>query len=246
MNDGVTSATITSRQEEHDALRFVSAEAACPYLDGLSSRNEVYRADHLDGAIYERLMNRFFRRSGRLVYRPRCRGCVECRPLRVPVDAFVPTRSMRRVWRRNTDLEVDRGEPRISDEKYEVFTRYLDGQHDTTMSRSYECFRDFLYDSPTETVEYCYRLGQRLVGVSLADRLPSGYSSVYMYFDPDFASRSLGTYSVLWEIEQCRQECLPFYFLGYFVADSKAMAYKSRFRPNEVLAEDDNWVTFRE
>ncbi|MDO8631842.1 MAG: arginyl-tRNA--protein transferase, partial [Phycisphaerales bacterium] len=82
--------------------------------------------------------------------------------------------------------------------------------------------------------------------VSLADRVPGGLSSVYMYFDPDDAARSLGTFSILREIEFCRREGLRYYYLGYFVAGSRTMAYKARFRPHEMLLGDDRWLTFRD
>ena len=159
---------------------------------------------------------------------------------------FKPSRSMRRVWRRNMDVGVMVREPMPTPEKFTLFTRYLDAQHDQTMARSYETFLDFLYDSPTDTYEFCYYLGCRLVGVSLADRCTQGLSSMYMYFDPDEAARSLGTFSILWEIDYCRRASWPYYYLGFYVAGSKTMAYKSRFRPNQVLAGHDCWVPFQE
>ena len=242
----VTSQPITSPQADYDALRYVSPEAPCPYLPGRKSRSEAYLAEQLDGATYERLITRGFRRSGCIVYRPACRGCSECRQLRIPVAQFTPTRSMRRVWRRNLDLRVEVGGPVATAEKYILFERYLDAQHDETMARSYETFYDFLYDSPTTTREFSHYLGERLVGASIADVCPSGLSSVYMYFDPDHAGRSLGTFSILWEVEHCRREGLAYYYLGFYVAGSRTMAYKSRFRPNEVLVGPDCWTSFRE
>ena len=236
---------ISSPQAEYDFLSDVSPEVPCPYLPGLLSRSEAYYADQLDGASHELLLARGFRRSGRIVYRPRCRRCHECRQLRVPVEKFVPTRSMRRVWRNNADLRVEVGEPAPTEEKFDLFQRYLESQHDDTMSRTWETFTEFLYDSPTETHEFRYRLGERLAGISIADRCAGGLSSVYMYFDPDDGARSLGTFSVLWEIDHCRNEGFPYYYLGFFVAGSPTMAYKARFRPNEVLVGDDRWVVFR-
>lgn len=247
MSEGpLTSEPISSRQADYDALRYVSPEMPCPYLSSRPSRSEAYLIGRLDGGTYERLMALGFRRSGRVLYRPACRGCRECRQLRVPVDQFVPTRSMRRVWRRNLDVRGRVGELVPTEEKYLLFERYLDAQHDDTMARTYESFHEFLYDSPTLTREFSYYLGERLVGVSILDVCPTGLSSVYMYFDPYYASRSLGTLSVLWEIEYCRREGLAYYYLGFFVAGGKKMAYKSRFRPNEVLAGADYWLTFRE
>lgn len=236
---------ISSAQADYDALRYLSPETPCPYLPDKKARSEAYSVDQLEGAIYERLLTRGFRRSGRVVYRPRCRGCGECRQMRVPVESFQPTRSMRRVVRRNSDVTVDQGRPSPDHEKFAIYRRYLEAQHDDSMARSYEAFCEFLYDSPMETCEFQYRLDGRLIGVSIADRLPLGLSSVYMYFDPDFAERSLGTFSVLWEIDYCRRAGLGCYYLGFYVAGSTTMSYKARFRPNEILVGDDRWVTLR-
>lgn len=247
MNDpGANEERITSRQRDYDTLRYVSAETACPYLPGRQSRCEAYSVDTLDGSMYERLLARGFRRSGRTIYRPRCRSCNECRSVRVPASRFAPSRSQRRVRRRNEDVRVEITQPEATDGKFALFCRYLDFQHDNTMTRTEEAFREFLFDSPMQTCEFDYYLGDRLVGVSLADRWARGLSSVYMFFEPDVARRSLGTFSVLYEIDFCRRERLPFYYLGYYVAECATMAYKSDFRPNEILVAENRWLGFRE
>jgi arginine-tRNA-protein transferase len=233
---------ITSPQAEYDALRNVSPERPCPYLPNRLSRSEVYLAERLPGAMYERLLARGFRRSGRVVYRPRCRHCQECRQLRVLASRFAPSRSMRRVLRRSEDVRVEMGAPQPTVEKHTLFASYLDGQHDGSMPRTYESFVEFLYDSPTRTLEFRYWLGARLVGVSLLDKCPKGLSSVYMYYDPTLPSRSLGTFSILKEIAYCREHRLPYYYLGYHVAGSKTMDYKARFRPAEVLVGENRWI----
>jgi arginine-tRNA-protein transferase len=174
---------VTSPSAQYDALRFVSEESPCPYLPGRLARSEVYRVDELLPHDYERLIGLGFRRCGRIVYRPQCRACRECRQLRVRVADFEPTRSMNRVWRLNRDITVCSQAPSPSNESYELFVRYLNNQHDGTMGRSRESFVDFLYDSPTDSVEIHYRLADRLIGVSIADHVPSGLSNVYMFFD---------------------------------------------------------------
>lgn len=243
---GIGDTMVHSSQGAYDALRHVSPETPCPYLPGRLSRSEAYFLETLDGPRHEHLLAQGFRRSGHVMYRPRCRGCSACCSLRVPVSGFRATRSMRRVWRRNGDLRVTERKPVATMAKFSLFCRYLDYQHDQTMDRSYDSFREFLYESPTATREFSYRLGRRVIGISLADRWKSGLSSVYMFFDPDFASRSLGTYSALWEIDLARREGLSYYYLGYYVAGSKTMAYKARFRPFEILLGEDHWVTVRE
>lgn len=247
MSDGQTSdEPIYSPQEAYDAARHVSAEMPCPYLSGRMARSEAYLAEALDGVLYESLLARGFRRSGRIVYRPRCRGCQECRQLRVPVREFTPSRSMRRITRRNADVRVEAGAPAPTAEKHRIYQAYLYHQHDGTMSGEYDAFLDFLYDAPIEAMEFRYLLGERLVGVSLVDCCPNGLSSVYMFYDPRHGARSLGTYSILWEIDYCRRQGLGYYYLGFYVAGSKTMEYKARFRPNQILVGSDRWITFRE
>lgn len=244
---------VWSAQGAHDELRNVSGESPCPYLPGRPMRTEAYQMDGIDGDAYGRLLTQGFRRSGQMIYRPRCRGCGECRSTRIPVESFTQSRSMRRVWRRNADLRVEEGaasptdqQAGLASEKFALYCRYLDAQHDETMSRTFETFREFLYDSSIDTREFCLFLGERLVGVSIADRWSDGVSSVYMYFDPELSKRSLGTYSILWEIDYCRRNDLPYYYLGYYVAGCRTMEYKSRFRPNELLVAPGRWIRFRE
>ena len=55
------------------------------------------------------------------------------------------------------------------------------------------------------------------------------------FFDPDLAQRSLGTFAILSQIDLARRRGLPYLYLGYWVRDSRKMAYKARFRPLEGL-----------
>ncbi|MHC5108665.1 MAG: arginyltransferase [Planctomycetota bacterium] len=236
-------------RSESDPVADESANAAefpCPYLPDRTSRSEVYSADGLTPELYEALMAFGFRRSGQIVYRPVCEGCRECRQLRVPVCSFVPTKSMRRAWRRNADTRVEIRPPLATEEKFQLFRRYLDYQHDSTMARTYESFRDFLYYAPMESMEFSYFLRNRLAAVSIADVCPNGLSSVYVFFDPELGKRSLGIYSALWEIDYCKKNNLDYYYLGFYVAQSKTMSYKARFRPNEVVADEGRWITLTE
>ena len=220
----------------------VSPEHPCPYLPGLTARSQAFHVDELDPEIHAALMDRGFRRSGRLLYRPVCDGCRACEQLRVPVNTFRPSRSQRRVWRRNRDIRAEIVRPVPTETKWRLYSRYLAFQHDDTMTDDWDDMVNFLYVSPVDTIEIDYYLGESLVGVSFADRSAETLSSVYMCFDPQHAGRSLGTFSVLWEIDYCRRQGMPFYYLGFYVAGARTMAYKSKFGPNEVLNERFEWV----
>ncbi|MFQ5502811.1 MAG: arginyltransferase [Phycisphaerae bacterium] len=213
----------------------------CPYLPGRIAEDEFIVSSELKPSDYEHLMDQGFRRSGRIVYRPICDGCRECVPLRVPVDRFSPSRSQRRAWRRNQDLQIEIGPPRSTDEKWRIFTDYLAYQHDDAMSDEREGFDAFLYDSATETVEFVYRSVGHVVGVGIVDVCPNCLSSVFFYFDPAEARRSLGVYSALYEIEMCRAWGRSYWYAGFYVRDCRRMNYKADYRPYELLGPGGVW-----
>lgn len=80
----------------------------------------------------------------------------------------------------------------------------------------------------------CYYLDDKLIAVLVLDFLPSGVSSIYFIWDPDYAHLSLGTLLGLREIAMCNEMGLGFYYLGYYIHDCPKMRYKAKFG-GEVL-----------
>lgn len=183
-----------------------------------------------------------------IVYRPVCEGCRECVPIRVPVQEFVASRSQRRVLRRNTDIQVHTGPPIATDEKWRIYNEYKSRQHYDLDCDDRAGFEEFLFRSPiedstrrTQTFEMTYTIGDRLAAVGMVDVCPDALSSVYFYFDPAYARRSLGVYSALYEIEECRRRGLAYWYIGYYVRDCRQMNYKAQYRPHELLGPDGSW-----
>jgi arginine-tRNA-protein transferase len=220
---------------------FESRPHPCSYLPGRTAVDEFGTTRRLDPALYERMMNLGFRRSGRIVYRPMCDGCRECVPLRVKVADFRLSRSQGRVLRRNADVSVRVDAPQASDEKYRIFREYLQYQHNGAMGDGREDFELFLYDSPTDTREMVLSVAGRVVGAGIIDVCPACVSSVYFYFDPAHARRSLGVFSTLMEIDWCRRIGVPCWYAGFYVRDCERMNYKAGFRPYELLGADGQW-----
>ena len=216
----------------------------CPYLPDRTATLRAFATAGLDGDLYHRFMDAGFRRSGRMVYQPVCDGCRLCVPIRVPVGQFLPNKTQRRTVRRNADLTVTSGPPTFSDEKFAVYRRYVGQWHDRTGEDADDpaAFQSFLYHSPVDSLEFTYRDdGGRLLAVGIADVCRQSFSSVYFYFDPGDADRSPGTFGALYEIDWCRQAGIPHYYLGYWVAGCRKMAYKANFRPCEMLAGTGQW-----
>jgi arginine-tRNA-protein transferase len=105
---------------------------------------------------------------------------------------------------------------------------------------SREQYQHFLLHSNVTTDLIEFREGSLLRMVSLVDRLRDGLSSVYAFFEPGMRGTSYGTFNVLWQIERCQVLRLPYLYLGYWIAESRKMAYKATFRPVEGLV-DGTW-----
>jgi len=227
------------------ALQFyATAPYPCSYLHGRTARSQVATPGHLIGpAVYGDLLRLGFRRSGSFVYRPHCEGCSACVPLRVIAREFRPNRSQRRTWRRLAPLLEARRLPLAFDpDHYRLYLRYQQLRHEGGgMDRdSREQYRHFLLGSHVQTllVEFRLRSSRQLAMVALIDLVSDGLSAVYTFYDPALAD-GLGTYAILWQIEQARNAGLDHVYLGYWIAASSKMDYKANFRPAEVLVGSD-------
>lgn len=215
---------------------------ACPYLPGRVAREEFFVTPQLHPELYHDLMDHCFRRSGTVLYRPACQDCHECRPIRVPVADFVLSKSQRRLLRKNEDVDIILKPPRFTRDKLRIYCEYLESQHNCRDDNIREDFRRFLYMSCVHTLELEYRIRGTLVAVSIVDVCSRSLSSVYVYYDPAFSSRSLGTFSALQEILFCRLQDIPYYYIGFCIAQCPSMRYKARFRPHELLNPDLEWI----
>jgi arginine-tRNA-protein transferase len=215
------------------------------------SRTRGFASGDIPGGIYHQFMDAGFRRSGRLVYQPVCNGCRECVSLRVPVTTFTPSKSQRRCLRRNYDLQITGGEPSPDEEKFALYQRYMTQWHgradEVEAPDAWETYLAFLYDSPVQSLEFCYRnAAGQLLAVGICDVCSQSMSSVYFYHEPLESRRGLGIFGALYEIEFARREGIAFYYLGYWVRGCAAMEYKANFRPCEILRPDGTWSRWSE
>lgn len=228
------------------ALQFYStAPYPCSYLPDRVARSQVATPGHLiDSQVYSELLRVGFRRSGTFVYRPHCDGCNACTPLRVPVQAFKPTRSQKRAWQRLREtLSVRFVDLEYRAEHYELYLRYQRLRHQGGgMDRdSREQYQHFLLQSHVDTLLAEFRDDRgRLVMVSLIDVLSDGLSAVYTFYDPSIKG-SPGTFGVMWQIELARAHNLPYLYLGYWISESSKMSYKADFAPFEMLTKQ-GWI----
>ncbi len=237
-------------QHSRDTPQFyLTAPSPCPYLAGKEER-KVFT--HLVGERAAELNNILtqggFRRSQSIAYRPACEGCRGCVSVRVVAKEFQPTRSMRRIANRNADIASEMKVAVPTSEQYSIFRAYLDSRHrDGGMAdMTVLDYAMMVEDSHIETRIIEYRRQEPrgagdLIAVALTDILADGLSMVYSFFEPDEASRSLGTLMVLDHIARAKSMGLAYVYLGYWVRGSRKMDYKGRFLPQERLT-PDGWA----
>jgi leucyl-tRNA---protein transferase len=218
---------------------YTTAPLPCPYVAGRTERKVVTEITGPDAeALHDRLSRAGFRRSHNIAYAPVCPSCQSCLPIRIPVRQFQPDRGLRKNARRNAQVEGFEVPCHATAEQFQLFQRYQLARHGggDMATMSFYDYRAMVEDTPIETIMIEFRdPDDRLVGACLTDRLADGLSAVYSFFAPEFAARSLGTHAILWLIDRARALGLPYVYLGYWVPESRKMAYKARFRPSEIL-----------
>ncbi len=237
-------------QHSRDTPQFyLTAPSPCPYLTGKEERKVfTHLVGERAGELNNILTQGGFRRSQSIAYRPACEGCRSCVSVRVAVKEFRPTRSMRRIASRNADISAEMKIAVPTSEQYSIFRAYLDSRHrDGGMAdMTVLDYAMMVEDSHIETriIEYRRREPRGagdLIAVALTDVLADGLSMVYSFFEPDEASRSLGTLMVLDHITRAQRMGFAYVYLGYWVRGSRKMDYKGRFLPQERLT-PDGWA----
>jgi len=215
----------------------------CPYVPGRVAVLPLrVPSRRLTGEELETRLAAGDRRQGMFLYRTACPECRACEPIRLDVESYRPNRSQRRaLGRGDAAIRYEVGPPVLDDARVALYNKHKqlrslgDGEIDLAG------YRQFLVMTCCESFEIRYTLDGVLVGIALVDRSTDSLSAVYCFYDPSFPELSLGTYSILKQVELCKTWGLRYLYLGLYIGDCERMRYKSRFLPHERLL-DGHWV----
>lgn len=239
--------TATGPNEKTRDIVIIDELEPCPYLPGEAARMPLRMPLHrITPSEIDRRLAEGHRRTGEYIYHTQCPACRACEPIRIDCTTYRFSRNQRRVlqWG-DRNLTRTCGPLLADDERVRLFNRHR-RERGLALSESDIDLDEYLWGfvrSCFDSFEIAYRDAERLVCLAVCDQGGNSLSAVYTFFDPDHPGLGLGTYSILKQIEYCQSENLQYLYLGYYVAGSPHMQYKSRFLPNERLIEG-KWIRF--
>lgn len=220
---------------------FYYAYGECAYLREIPRTLFQYGSIRFcDGEFYDALLARGWRRFGEEFFAPFCESCEACVSIRVLVADFALSKNHKRVLSKNKNLTLKISKPSVSAAKIELFNRYhsemsLKKGWDYNQTSEERYYRMFVAGGGDFAHEICYFSGRRLVGVAFVDVLKNAMSANYFFYDHAFSSQSLGTFSILKQLEIARERGVAYLYPGYWIKDHRSLGYKERFKPFEVL-----------
>lgn len=227
-------------QKPSRIVEFSTLEAKCAYLDNKRMRMEYKFIENCPTLLNQKLIQRGWRRFGEYYSRPKCVECKDCLSLRVDALNYEFTKSARKTIRKNSATRILIQKPTLTRmhlnlyEKYHSFMEKKKGwKHYSLSPNSYHEL--YVCGAMEFGREILYFIDNKLVGVDLIDILSDGISSIYFFYDPEYAHLSLGRFSLYQQILIAQTNKLPWVYLGYYVEKCPSLSYKADYKPYEIM-----------
>ena len=221
-------------------IEFSTLDSNCSYLKDRSARMQYKYIENCPGILNDKLVKKGWRRFGNYYSRPQCSTCTECKSIRIDVENYKFSKNARRTIRKNINTVFTIQKPTISNEHLEIYEKYHKYMEEKKGWKSYDIkpksyYELYITGAHKFGKEILYYINNQLVAVDLVDFMDDGISSIYFFYNPDFASYSLGRYSIYMQIQLAKNFNLHWIYLGYYVKDCPSLNYKERFKPFETL-----------
>jgi arginine-tRNA-protein transferase len=226
-----------------DIIEFSTLQSPCVYIPGKEMKMAYKYIKDCSLSLSTKLVQRGWRRFGHYYSRPACAGCNACQSLRIDVNSFVFSKSVRRVIKKNAQTRILVRKPSISQDHLDLYEKYHRYMEKTKGWEYYPVNMDSYADLYAKGFssygyEILYICDQKLVGVDLVDFLEDGLSSIYFYYDPEYRHLELGKYSLYKQIEMAKERLLSWIYLGYYVKECGSLNYKAQYKPHQILKDN--------
>ena len=222
----------------------ISNSFPCNYLPNKQERLLIATDQRLQNAQqYTWLMSQGFRRSGEQIYKPHCVNCSACRSLRVLVADYSPSKSQKRLLKKNETFRVVVNDC-LNDCYYSLYEQYINEiHHDGAMyPANIDQYQSFLNGQLTQQVFLEIWDADTLISVAVTDALNNALSAVYTFYHPDYRKAGIGMYSIIQQILLAKEMGNEYLYLGYQIDGCQKMNYKNKYYPHQVLKEN-RWIT---
>ncbi|WP_297485316.1 arginyltransferase [Sulfurimonas sp.] len=221
-------------------LKEFSLEDSCSYLKDKEQTTHYKVIENCSKESCEELIERGFRRFGKMYFRPICSGCDECKSIKIDVENFQFSKSARRILKKAQDIKTYIQKPSLTAEHLKLFDKYHrymkeKKKWDYTPTTAQNYHNSFVNGHHDFGYEVLYFYEKELIGVDLIDILPAGVSSIYFYYDPDFSKYSLGKLSLYKQILYAKNANKRWIYLGYYVKECPSLSYKAEYEPYLTL-----------
>ncbi len=221
-------------------LKEFQLDDKCSYLDNLETTTHYKIIENCSTLACEDLIQRGYRRFGKMFFRPICLSCNECQSIKIDVINFKLSKSKRRVIKKASHIKTIVQTPNLSQEHLDLFEKYhlymkdkKDWSYNETTADHY--YNSFVSGHEEFGYEVLYFDEDKLIGVDLIDILEDGISSIYFYYHPDYQEYSLGKLSLYNQINIAKQYNKKWIYLGYYVQDCPSLSYKAQYKPYLTL-----------
>ncbi len=236
-----------------DRISTIVSEQCSYFEDRQAQKRKLYIKDP-DDLTLEYLIEQGYSRLGtnssdNRFTRPECPHCRQCMSYRVRTADFKPSQNMKRVMKKNRDLEICWQTPQLTLSKARLYLKYRLERHEQLLKNlidelpvlnffyrepALEGMKHRMFSPVAGTLELTLRLDKRLVGFATFDRGKDALHALYSVYDTSLHHRSLGTEIILQGLQYATEQGIPYLYLGYYIPQHSKMNYKIRFKPGEI------------
>lgn len=150
-------------------------------------------------------------------------------------------KGQRKLMRRNAErFHIKYAPLELTPEKEALYQKYKKHFHGFIARSLLDSLLDGEEYNTFQTMESQIYDGDRLVGLSFFDLGKESVASILGVYDPDYAHHSIGYYTMLLEMDYCRQHDIRYYYPGYVVPGYDRFDYKLRIGDVDYLRLSNN------